>query len=194
MISLELVAVVITVAAVSLTARQVIWCWPLNMLSTTLYAMIFFQARLYAGMGLQGLYFALAIYGWWAWLYGGEHRSKLQVTVASGRLRLFLAALATIAGIALGMTLNAFTDASLPFLDSMLTTFSIAAQWMQTRKLLDNWVLWIAVDICYIGLFVYRELYPTAGLYAAFLILASMGFVHWRRSMRESTPDAMVTA
>ena len=64
---------------------------------------------------------------------------------------------------------------------------------MQTRKLLENWLLWIVVDVCYIGLFVYRELYPTAGLYAAFLVLATMGFVHWRRSMRDSGPDSVVT-
>ena len=64
---IEVIAVVITLAAVYLTTRQVIWCWPLGMVSVTLYALVFFEARLYADMGLQGLYFGLAAYGWWAW-------------------------------------------------------------------------------------------------------------------------------
>ena len=67
MISLELLAVVVTLGAVYLTTRQKIWCWPLGMISVVLYASVFYQARLYADMGLQALYFALAIYGWWAW-------------------------------------------------------------------------------------------------------------------------------
>ncbi len=72
MISLEVIAVAITLAAVYLTTRQVIWCWPLGMVSVTLYALVFFEARLYADMGLQALYFGLAAYGWWAWLHGAE--------------------------------------------------------------------------------------------------------------------------
>jgi len=190
MVSLELVAVVVTVAAVYLTTRQVIWCWPLGMVSVTLYAVIFFQTRLYADMGLQGLYFALAAYGWWAWLYGGEDHGELAVTRTSGRMKLALVVLATIAGVTLGLTLRRFTDASLPFMDSSLTSFSIAAQWMQTRKLLESWLLWIAVDFFYVGMFVYKELYLTAGLYASFLVLATMGFVRWRRSMQEARPAA----
>ncbi len=183
MLSIELIAVVVTLAAVYLTTRQNIWCWPLGMVSVTLYALVFHQAKLYADMGLQGLYFALAVYGWWAWLHGGDDHGELQVTLASARTRAVLLALGAVGGVGLGLTLQRHTDASLPFLDSLLTSFSIVGQWMQTRKLLESWLVWLAVDVVYVGMFLYKGLTPTAGLYAVFLVLAARGFVAWRRSM-----------
>jgi nicotinamide mononucleotide transporter len=185
MISIELLAVVLTLLAVYLTTRQIIWCWPLGMVSVVLYAVVFFQAKLYADMGLQALYFGLAIYGWWAWLHGGEEHGVLEVSLASNRARLVLLTIGALAGILLGFTLSRHTDASLPFMDSILTSFSIVAQWMQTRKLLEAWLVWLAVDVFYVGMFLYKGLYPTAGLYAIFLCLAVLGFVEWRRSMGE---------
>lgn len=192
MLSLELFAVVITLAAVYLTTRQNIWCWPLGMVSVGLYAFVFYQQRLYADMGLQGLYFALAAYGWWAWRRGGEDHGELQVSLASTRARAILAALGLLAGIALGRTLHRFTDASLPFLDSTLTAFSIIGQWMQTRKLLEAWLVWLAVDVFYVGMFLFKGLYPTAGLYTVFLYLAVRGFVEWRRTMVRSGVSSAV--
>ena len=185
MISIELLAVVLTLMAVYLTTRQVIWCWPLGMVSVILYALVFYNAKLYADMGLQALYFGLAVYGWWAWLHGGEEHGELQVSLASNRARMVLATIGGLAGTLLGLTLSRLTDASLPFMDSVLTSFSVVAQWMQTRKLLEAWLVWLAVDVFYIGMFLFKGLYPTAGLYAVFLVLAVLGFVEWRRSMGE---------
>ncbi len=186
MFSLELVAAALTLVAVYLTARQIIWCWPLAMVSVTLYAAVFYAARLYADMGLQALYFGLAVYGWWAWLHGGEDHGELEVSLTSRRTRVVLVVVATLGGVLLGQTLTRFTNASLPFMDSMLTSFSIAAQWMQTRKLLESWLVWLAVDVFYVGMFLYKDLYLTAGLYTVFLVLAAMGFTEWRRSMRRT--------
>ena len=183
---LEIVAVVVTLVAVYLTARQIIWCWPLGMVSVTLYALVFHQARLYADMGLQGLYFGLAIYGWWAWLYGSEEHGELSVSKVSARAMVALAAIGALSAAVLGQTLYRFTDASLPFMDSTLTSFSIVAQWMQTRKLLEAWLVWLAVDVFYVGMFLYKELYPTAALYAVFLYLAVLGYKEWRRSMKRA--------
>lgn len=177
-------AVVVTLLAVYLTTRQIIWCWPLAMVSVTLYAVVFYGARLYADMGLQGLYFVLAVYGWWAWRYGGKGQGQLEVSRTSPRERVGLLIVAGLGGLVLGQSLSRFTDASLPFMDSMLTSLSIAAQWMQTRKLLECWLVWLAVDVCYVGMFGYKELYLTAGLYAIFLVLAAMGFAEWRRSLQ----------
>jgi nicotinamide mononucleotide transporter len=183
MIALETIAVAVTLLAVYLTARQVIWCWPLGMISVSLYAVVFYQSRLYADMGLQVVYFALAVYGWWAWQRGGVDHGTLRVSLLSARGRGTLALVAALAGFALGRTLHEWTDASLPYMDSTLTSFSIAAQWMQTRKFLEAWLVWLAVDVFYVGMFLYKGLYLTAGLYAVFLYLAILGFVSWRRSM-----------
>jgi nicotinamide mononucleotide transporter len=183
MSALELTAVAVTLAAVYLTARQIIWCWPLALVSVSLYAVVFYQARLYADMGLQAIYFVLSAYGWWAWLHGGQNHGELEVTRASVRARCLLFAVGAASGLLLGWTLARFTDAALPFMDSTLTSYSIVGQWMQTRKLLEAWLVWLAVDVFYVGMFVYKELYLTAGLYTVFLYLAALGFVAWRRSM-----------
>ena len=112
MFSLELVAVVLTLLAVILTVRQIIWCWPLAMISVALYAVVFYEARLYADMGLQGLYLGLAAYGWWAWLHGGEGDGELEVSLTPGPTRLRLLLAATLGGILLGQALTHFTNAS----------------------------------------------------------------------------------
>ena len=134
--------------------------------------------------GCRGCNLGLAAYGWWAWLHGGEGDGELEVSLTPGPTRLRLLLGATLGGILLGQALTHFTNASLPFVDSVLTSFSIGAQWMQTRKLLESWLVWLAVDVGYIGMFLYKALYPTAGLYTVFLVLAAMGFVQWRRSLR----------
>jgi nicotinamide mononucleotide transporter len=180
---LELIAVVVTLVAVYLTTRQIIWCWPLGLVSVTLYAVIFFQVKLYADMGLQGIYFVLSLYGWWAWLHGGEDHQELEVSLASWRMRVGAFAVGIAVAVLLGATLERLTDASLPYMDSLLTAFSLVAQFMATRKMLESWLVWIAVDVLYIGMFIYKDLHLTAGLYASFLILAGIGLVKWRRSM-----------
>lgn len=192
MSTFEAVAVIVTLAAVYLTTWQVIWCWPLSLLSVSLYAVVFFEAKLYADMGLQGVYFVLSLYGWWAWLHGSRDHSRLEVSAASWPTRLAAFAIGWASGLALGALLARWTDASLPYVDSTLTAFSLVAQFMATRKILDNWLIWIAVDVVYVGMFVYKGLYLTAGLYAAFLVLAASGFGQWKRSM--NAPGAGLVA
>jgi len=184
----------VTLLAVYLTARQVIWCWPLALVSVTLYALVFHEAKLYADMGLQAVYFVLSLYGWWAWLRGGQDHGELRVTSTSMRARVALLLIGALAGLALGQALHRFTDASLPFMDSTLSSYSVVAQWMQTRKLLEAWLVWLAVDLFYVGMFLYKELYMTAGLYAVFLVLAAAGFLGWRRSMKQSAADPLAAA
>jgi nicotinamide mononucleotide transporter len=106
----------------------------------------------------------------------------LHVSRASPRLLTGLAALNIVSWVALAAILRR-TDAALPWLDALLTTTSLIAQWMMTRKILENWLLWIAVDIVYVPMFVSQHLYATALLYGAFLVLAVMGIVEWRRSI-----------
>jgi len=171
------------VAAVWLTVRQKIWCWPVGLVNVTLFAVVFARARLYADAGLQGIYFALAIYGWWAWLHGGTDHGPLVVTRSPRREWLPLAAGAAVAALLLGTLLHRHTDASFPFLDSALTTGSLAAQWLQARKRLANWTVWIGVDLVYVGMYIAKGLHLTALLYAGFTLLAITGLREWRRAM-----------
>ena len=188
LVTLENVAVAVTLLAVYLTVRQIVWCWPLGIVSVTMYAWIFRDARLYADMGLQVLYLTMSIYGWWAWLHGGERGGELAVSRTRVRVRWLLLGAGAAGGLGLGLGLERWTDAALPFMDSLLTSFSLVGQWMQTRKLLEAWLVWLAVDVFYVGMFVYKGLYPTAGLYFVFLVLAARGFAEWRASMPEPAP------
>ena len=180
--ALEVIAAAFGVISVYLSTRQNIWSWPTAILNVALYTVVFYQGRLYGQMGLQPIYLALSVYGWYQWLHGGEQHTELRVSRASPRLLGALAALNLVLWLALAAVLRQ-TDAALPWLDALLTTTSLVAQWMMTRKILENWLIWIAVDVVYVPMFVSQGLYATAVLYAAFLVLAVMGYVEWRRSL-----------
>ena len=152
-------------------------------MNVVLYAIVFYEAKLYADMGLQVVYAALSVYGWYEWLHGGENRTELHVTRTGPRLGALLALIAVAGSVLLGTLLHRATDAALPFMDSALSSTSLVAQWMMTRKKLENWLVWSAVDVLYVGMFIYKGLYLTSALYAVFLALAVRGYVEWRRSM-----------
>ena len=184
---IEWIAAIAGAVSVFLSARQNIWSWPTAIVNVSLYTFIFYSSGLYSDMGLQVVYLALSVYGWYQWLRGGEGHTPLRVSRASGRVWAVSAGVAVVFWLALWQLTARLPGVSLPWLDSGLTTVSLVAQWMMTRKILENWVLWIIADIVYVPMYIYKELYVTAGLYTVFLVLAIMGFVQWRRSLREST-------
>jgi nicotinamide mononucleotide transporter len=173
--------------SVYLSVRENIWSWPTAIVNVALYVFVFRAARLYADMALQVVYIAISVYGWYEWLHGGAGRTELRVTRATARLGGVLVAIGAVAVAVLGTLLGRYTNAALPYLDSTTTVTSLIAQWMMARKLLENWIVWVAVDVVYIGMFVYKSLYLTAFLYAVFLVLSSTGFVRWRKSMAART-------
>jgi nicotinamide mononucleotide transporter len=185
---LEIAGFVTGVVAVWLTVRQNVWCWPLGLVNVAIFAVVFYRARLYADMGLQGVYFALCLYGWWEWLHGGTAHGPLAVGRTPPRWALALAGLAAAFAVGLGALLARATDAALPWLDSSLTAGSLAAQYLQARKWIENWWAWLAVDVVYVGMYVFKRLYLTAGLYAVFLGLAVAGLLAWRRALSGSGP------
>ena len=188
--SIEIVAAAFGVVSVFLSVRQNIWSWPTAIVNVGLYIFVFYGSKLYADTGLQVVYVVLNAYGWYHWLYGGKNRTELPVTRTSARLWLLLVALGAAGTAVLGTFLTQKTDAALPYVDSLTTSTSLVAQWMMTRKLLENWLIWVAVDVVYIGMYIYKSLYVTAVLYFIFLVLSAMGFVQWRRSLKErETPQ-----
>ena len=181
----EVLAVITGIISVYLSTRENIWSWSTALVNVALYFVVFFEAKLYADMGLQVVYFALSLYGWYEWLYGGENRTELHVSRTSATLGVRLAIIGIACAAVLGTLLARFTDAALPYIDSATTSTSLVAQWMMTRKILENWAVWVAVDVVSIAMFVFKRLYLTAGLYTVFLGLAVMGYVQWKRSLAE---------
>ena len=178
----EIVAVAFGLVSVYLSSRERISSWPTAIVNVGIFFVLFWKARLYADSVLQLVYLALSVYGWWAWLRGGAAHERLRVSRATRRLWLAGTPLVLAAGIGLGAVLDRYTDSPVPYFDALLTSLSLAAQWMMTRKILENWVVWIVADIVYVPMFVFRGLPFTAGQYFVFLILAVMGYVGWRRS------------
>lgn len=179
----ELVAAVITAVSIWLGTRQNIWYYPTGLVALVMYTWVYFQAKLYAESVLQVVCLVLMIYGWYAWLHGGAHRTELPVSRTPRW--------AWIAGIVSGAIGSAlviafqlrFTDNPNPYVDSSLFVWSLVAQWMTARKWIENWILWVVINTISVPLYVVRELYPTAVLYVVLWILAIVGYVQWRRTL-----------
>jgi nicotinamide mononucleotide transporter len=191
---IEVTAAAFGIAAVFLSARQNVWNWPLGIINVALYIYVFYKAKLYADMGLQAVYVVLAVYGWWHWLHGGVDRGALRVSRVPTREVLLLAVAFVVGTAALSTLLSRTTDASLPFADSALTAASLVAQYMMTRKYVEAWLVWIVADLAYVWMFVYKALWPTAGLYLVFTVLAVVGWREWRSSLREQSATAAALA
>lgn len=181
---LELTSTLFGIVSVYLSARENVWSWPTAILNVSLSVPVYFAARLYSDMGLQVVYAVLSVYGWYEWLHGGENHGVLHVTRTPRRLVPILVAIAVVAALVVGTAASRLTNADLPYLDASLTAASLVAQWMMTRKLLESWLVWIAVDIVYVPLLLVKGIPEYAVLYTIFLGLAVKGWIDWRRSLR----------
>ncbi len=186
----ELIAVAFGLVSVYLSAREHIVSWPTAIVNVAIFFFLFWKAKLYADAVLQLVYLTLSVYGWYEWLYGGAQHSRLKVARTSRTEWLILTPLFLVGGLGLGALLARYTDSPIPYFDAMLTAASLVAQWMMTRKLLENWLIWIAADIVYVPVFIRRGLPFTALQYAVFLVLAGMGWYGWRKSLREQQAAA----
>jgi nicotinamide mononucleotide transporter len=182
--TLEWIAAIAGAVSVYLSARENIWSWPTAIVNVGLYIIVFRRAGLYSDMGLQVVYLVLSIYGWYEWLYGGRDRTKLTVSRATMREWALTLPVALVFWFGLARYTATLPGVALPYVDSCLTTVSLVAQWMMTRKILENWILWIVADIAYVPMYVYKKLPVTAALYALFLVLAIVGLRAWWRSYR----------
>lgn len=182
--AVELVGAVAGLVCVWLVARASIWNWPISIVNTVLYFVVFLRARLYADALLQVVFTLLGVYGWWSWRYGGAQGAELEVHNASRVQTVASVLLALVATGASALVLAHATDSPVPIWDSSVLVLSLIATWAQARKLLESWWVWILVDVISVPLYVARELYPTAVLYTLFLILCVVGLRHWTALLR----------
>lgn len=180
---LEIAAVTTGAFSVYLSVREKVANWPVGIVNVALYTLFFWRVKLYADMGLQVVYFVLSFYGWYEWLYGGSEKTALPITRGTPELLIRVSIIGFIAAAVLGTILARYTDAALPFLDSSLTATSLVAQYLITVKKIENWLFWLAADVVYVGLFIFKGVYLTAALYGLFLVLAAIGYVAWKRTL-----------
>ena len=193
MSGLEIAATVFGLINVYLIVRRNIWNFPFGLVMVVLYAKIFYDYKLYSDSLLQLYYIVVQLYGWWYWLKGRRPDGLIDVETLDRRGRLIAGAVIVTGAAALGWGMSN-TDASVPYWDATTTVMSLVAMVLLSRRKLENWVLWIAVDVLSIGIYSYKELYLTAGLYAVFLGLASWGLVEWLRAWRVAGEPAPVEA
>jgi len=180
---LEFSAVLVGIVSVFLSVRQNIWSWPTALVNVALFSVVFYQSGLYSDMGLQVVYFGLSLYGWYEWLYGGAGHTELKVSRTSPRTWLVLSTIGVAFWAVDGALTSRLPGVAVPYIDAATATTSLVAQYMMTRKLLENWIVWIIVDVAYVALFVWRGLYLTAVNYAVYLALAVLGYLAWKRSL-----------
>lgn len=180
---LEVVSVIASAVGVWLTTRRSLLSWPIIILACGLYGELFRESGLYSDMLLQAVFAVCAVYGWWHWHRGVQEEGAVTVLSLSWRGWAWGLAAGIVGSIVMGYCMAHFTNASLPWLDSALTGFSLVAQAWSARKYLANWWLWIAVDVIYIGEYIYKHLNLTAGLYALFVLLAVLGLRDWQKAL-----------
>ena len=166
-----------------LTVKENVWNFPISIANNIFFIVLFLQARLFADTGLQVVYIVLEILGWYWWLRGGHNRTALVV----GRTTALTAGFLTVLGIACTVAMTVFLTSiadSAPFWDALTTVLSLIAQYMLTRKLLENWYVWMTADVIYVALYIYKGLYLTTVLYGVFFVMCIAGILHWRRSER----------
>ena len=178
----ELAGALLGVAMVGFNMRVNPLGWPLAIASSALYLLVFWQARLYGDAGLQLVFIAVAVWGWWQWLRGRQADGRALAPRRLGtRARwLALAAMALLWPVT-GWFLARATDTDVPWWDAFPTAGSLIGQWLLGRQYIENWPTWVAVNVVGVGLFAYKGLWLTVGLYALFALLALAGWRAWTR-------------
>ena len=182
----ELLGTLFGLIYVWLSIRQSLHTWTAGIITSLLYCWVFFEAKFYAGMGLQGYYLIISIYGLWSWRRGGENSSEgetLHVSCTKVNLWVKLFILNLFVTLLMYYLLSRYTDSPIPFGDAFTTSLSIIATWMLARKKIEQWLIWIFIDLISSGLYLYGGLYPTVFLFMVYTVMAVIGYYEWRKEL-----------
>lgn len=191
---LEIVAFVLALGCVALSVLEIHWGWPLAIASSLLYAWLFGASRLYGEAGLQLFFAAAAAWGWWQWLFGqragAAPGARLRVARLSARGLAWAAGAWLLAWAGIATLLLRYSDSDVAWADAFATGGSVVGQILLGRKFLENWAVWLVVNLFSIGLFAWKALWLTAILYAIFAALAWAGWRRWSRQLATAPQKA----
>jgi nicotinamide mononucleotide transporter len=176
---LEFVAVAFGLANIGLLIRKSVWNFPAGIVMVTLYAGIFFETRLYSEALLQLFFLCVQVFGWWKWTRAIADEGEVMVEWSSPKLIAGCVGATAVLAALLGTVMATYTNAAAPYPDATVTAASIVAQFLLSYRRIENWVYWIAIDCLSIGLYVWRGLTLTAGLYVVLLIMSIIGLGAW---------------
>jgi nicotinamide mononucleotide transporter len=175
----EITGTIATVLGIWLTTRRLLICWPVVLAADLIYLVVFYRARLFSDALLQIFFIVFTLYGWWHWWRGVREDGKVSLAPLSVSGLVAGMGAGAVGAVLLGW-LMVRVGAALPHLDAALTSYSLVASWWQARKYIANWWLWIAVDVIYVGEYLYKDLRPTAALYLLLVGLAVLGLRDWK--------------
>jgi nicotinamide mononucleotide transporter len=188
----EIIGTIISLIYLYFSIIQNKWLWPLGLVSSAIYAFIFFKAGIYADMGLQIYYVVISIYGWFVWIKmqnTNSSKGTIKSVLDSNFLILWLLIASSVIFIILSQLLMHFTDSTIPYIDAFITALSITATWMLAKKYIEQWLVWIIVDAVSAGVYYYKGLYVTILLYSVYTIFAVAGYLMWLSSFRKQKSD-----
>jgi nicotinamide mononucleotide transporter len=179
----ELTGFITGLLCVYLAAKNVIWNWPLAIISVVTYAFIFYEKHLFADTGLQVYFLGMNIYGWYHWSKISPLENLAPVVrITKRQILLSIIGVAAVT-LFLGSVLK-YTTASYPYLDSFCAACSVVAQVLLARKVLENWLIWVFVNLIYVGIYLVKDLHLTAIMYAIYVPIAVLGYVDWKKELR----------
>ena len=189
--ALEIFGTVIGLIYLWLEYKASIYLWIASIVMPAIYIFIYYEAGLYADFGINIYYLLIAVYGWFVWKYGGkkeknETPKELSIAHTPTKYIIPLVAIFFVTFALIVWILKEFTDSTVPVLDSFTTALSIIAMWMLAHKYLEQWLVWIIVDLVCVGLYIYKGLYFTSGLYALYAVIAIFGYRNWKRAMQNN--------
>ena len=163
--------------------KQNILYWPFNLINSMVYFFVFYSKGLYAQMSMQIVYILLCIYGIIEWLKHINSGKTVPVMHIPKKPLIGIAVTGSILTGVLYLILKQYTDSNVPFLDALITSFSLIGTWLFTKRYVETWLIWIVIDVVGIGLFINKTMYPTAVLYLIFIGMATHGYFSWRRNI-----------
>ncbi|MDR1172116.1 MAG: nicotinamide riboside transporter PnuC [Bacteroidales bacterium] len=187
---LELFGVVGSLLYIYLEVKQKSSMWIVGFITSTVYVVVFFQSKFYADSVLNVYYVAASVYGMYCWRFAQKSDDGAATERLIGRLTLptgiVLAGISVALYVGMGYVLDNHTDSPVPYYDALAASLSFVATWMLARKILEHWILWIFINFFSSGLFAWRELYPTAGLFVVYGVMSIAGWFQWRQSSNNS--------
>lgn len=180
----ETLAAILSMIYVILAARENVWCWPFAFVASLIYTVVFWEGQLPMQAFLHFYYMAMPLYGMWQWYKGGETGSGLSISTWPWSKHLLLISVGIVLSIITAEYLQAHNASKLPYLDATTTIFSVFTTWLVTRKILENWLYWIVIDVAAVKLYIDTGYYSTAVLFGIYVLVAIFGYQRWSKAMR----------
>lgn len=187
---IEFIAALLGIFGVWLTTKQNIWCWFVGLLNVILSLYVFFVSKLYADVVLQVFYLVMTVYGWYNWLYGGKNKTELKVSRIKRRTMILLCIISAVFISGAGYLFSNYTDAALPYWDATVAVWGVIGTYVQAKKFIESWIIWMLTDLLCTGIYFYKGLYAFTALYFIFIILSVYGYIEWNKDLKKAEQTA----